>query len=205
MLISKNNIFPAGRENLKFANVVKEEFRDFCSKYNYKCVEALPSFVRYESTKAFINIYHGRISYEINVEIGLLENMEEKLSLSELVESVEGLKSDIPVPYQTSSTEGVKKGVKALMELVKEKFSLLFSGDTDEYNYWQSVVNKKRVEITEKYSCGLIKAEAEAAWQKKDYVKALSLYESICDKLSNIEIKRLNYAKGRLEEGGRRG
>lgn len=49
---------------------------DFLRAYGLKPVEEDVTFVRYESDAMFVNVYHGRGSFEIGVEIGRLDRPE---------------------------------------------------------------------------------------------------------------------------------
>jgi len=57
------------RWQLGFQDSVLSSF-DFLSTYGLRPVEESATFVRYESSSVFVNVYHGRASFEIGVEIG---------------------------------------------------------------------------------------------------------------------------------------
>jgi len=58
------------RRQLGFEEPVLSNF-DFLRSHGLKLVESAPTLVRFESREVFVNLYHGRASYEIGVEIGL--------------------------------------------------------------------------------------------------------------------------------------
>jgi hypothetical protein len=51
----------------------------------------------------------------------------------------------------------------------------------------------------QEYTIKPVKEQAEQAWKNKDYMRVISLYESIKDYLSSVELKRLEYARKKLE------
>ena len=57
------------RWKLGFKEAVLESF-DYLRSYGLECVQADVTFVRYDSPKTFVNVFHGRGSYELGVEIG---------------------------------------------------------------------------------------------------------------------------------------
>ena len=61
------------RMQLGFSLEVLSAFQFLTQDYGFKCVKNDVTFVRYESESTFVNIYHGRRSYELGVEIGKLE------------------------------------------------------------------------------------------------------------------------------------
>ena len=58
------------RFRLGFSEAVQSAFGFLQQDYGFRCVEAGPTFVRYESDLAFVNLYHGRASYELGFEVG---------------------------------------------------------------------------------------------------------------------------------------
>ena len=71
------------RWQLVFKDAVLSNF-GFLRAYGLKHVEEDVTFVRYESDAVFTNVYHGRGSFEIGVEIGRLDRPE-KYGLDYLV------------------------------------------------------------------------------------------------------------------------
>lgn len=56
-----------GRERLGFEAAVVENFA-FLKEAGFECVRRECTFVRYESKRVFVNVYHGRGSFELGVE-----------------------------------------------------------------------------------------------------------------------------------------
>jgi hypothetical protein len=69
--------FEAGVDRWKpgFQEAVLDGF-GFLRAYGLKAVEKNPTFVRFESKKVFVNVFHGRGSYEICIEVGLKGRIE---------------------------------------------------------------------------------------------------------------------------------
>jgi hypothetical protein len=66
--------FEPGKDRWKlgFKEAVLKNFA-FLVSNGFKAVRQDVTFVRYESQVAFVNIYHGRGSFEVGVEIGRLD------------------------------------------------------------------------------------------------------------------------------------
>src|SRR6266508_1197859 len=58
------------RESLGFAPAATQAFSFLVERLGFRLAKQEPTFVRYESKSVFVNIYHGRSSYEIGVEVG---------------------------------------------------------------------------------------------------------------------------------------
>src|SRR5438045_7554154 len=56
------------RSALRFAEEVKARF-SFLEALGFHCVRSEATLVRFESPKVSINVYHGRHSFEIDLEI----------------------------------------------------------------------------------------------------------------------------------------
>src|SRR2546430_3685910 len=72
------------RARLRFRDCVLRDFQ-FLSEFGLRPVEEKTTFVRYESTNVFVNIYHGRASFELGVEVGRLAEPHEKVTLYDIV------------------------------------------------------------------------------------------------------------------------
>lgn len=57
---------PAKRAELRFASEVTSAFRFLESEYGMTLMTAEPTLVRYEGPAAFVNVFHGRGSYELD-------------------------------------------------------------------------------------------------------------------------------------------
>jgi len=77
-------------------------------------------FVRYESSTVFVNLYHGRASYELGFEIGRLDDgtgkEEPPYSLNMIMELMHAQEERF---FQASTAERVKKFVAELADLVR--------------------------------------------------------------------------------------
>ena len=58
------------REQFGFPEAVLASFRFLVEDFGFSVVEHEPTYVRFESREVFVNLYHGRGSYELGVEIG---------------------------------------------------------------------------------------------------------------------------------------
>ena len=54
--------------SLRFAETVEENF-SFLQGHGFKRVQSEPAFVRFESSCIHLNVYHGRQSFEVGLEI----------------------------------------------------------------------------------------------------------------------------------------
>lgn len=72
------------RGKLGFRESALASFR-FLVDLGFRPVEEELTLVRYESPTVFVNIYHGRASFELGVEIGVLDEPSEKVTLYDVL------------------------------------------------------------------------------------------------------------------------
>jgi hypothetical protein len=177
-------------------------FKFLLTEYEFICVRVEPSFVRYESSSIFVNIYHGRTSSELDVEIGKLENIpglqENWYTIGEVMDLV-GVREKLKFTFfQASTQERVKMLVPKLAEYVREYAKPIFEGNTQIFEKLEELRSKKSDEYIKEMYLRRIREEAEKSWHKKDYAKLVELYNSMKDDLTMVEAKKLEYAQKRL-------
>jgi len=190
------------RNQIGFTSEVLAKFKFLSTEYGFVCIKVEPSFVRYESSSIFVNIYHGRTSSELGVEIGKLENMpglrENWYTIGEVMDLM-GVREKLRYTFfQASTQERIKKLVPKLAEYVRKYAKSIFEGDTEIFEKLAELRSKKSNEYIKEMRLSGIREEAERVWHKKDYAKLVELYDSMKDDLTLVEIKKLEYAQKHL-------
>lgn len=188
------------REQLGFRDAVVSSFK-FLSAFGFHLVREESTFARYESQTVFVNVYHGRASYELGVEIGRLAEAEEKLTIYDVVawanaEKVEGFGQH--TMFQVSSREGVREFVPKLAELVKKYAGLLLRNEPNAYESVKEIRSLWASEGMKQMRLRNVRKEAEVAWHQKDYAQVVELFSSIRDDLSESEAMKLAYAEKQI-------
>jgi hypothetical protein len=195
------NIDPdPAREKLGFKDAVLSSFK-FLRDLRFRPVQREMTFVRYESSKVFVNVYHGRASFEMGVEIGRLSQADERLTLSSIValagaEKAEGFGRH--VMFQVSSREGVQQFVPKLAALVQKYGPPFLRGDDDAYCEALKARALAWAQYQKQVTIDQSREKAEPAWHAKDYVRVVELYQAMREDLTQVEAKRLAYAERRL-------
>ena len=186
------------RWNLAFKEAVKTNFV-FLRSIGFQQVSEDVTLVRYESKVAFVSVYHGRGSYEIGVEIGRLDRSE-KYGLDYIVSwagkgvwAAEGFGRS--TMFQASTREGVESIVSKVARLVEKYGQMFLAGDAVFYDELQKSNERASIRSQRDQILGLIRKEAEAAWLTKDYVRVVELFQPVRDELTEIDLKKLEYAE----------
>ncbi|GAK55157.1 hypothetical protein U27_01988 [Candidatus Vecturithrix granuli] len=182
------------RAGLKFAETVIAQFDFLTRNYGFACKRCEETFVRYESNKVFVNIYHGRNSYELGGEIGLLgSGKEAKFGIASLMELRDPEKVK-DLRYRIAyNEESVQKGLSELASLLQQYGDEALQGDLKIFEQLQQLVKQYWAEMR----ASQIRPKAASVFQAKDYQKAAELYESMYDQLTKAELKKLEYAKSK--------
>ncbi len=150
------------------------------------------TFVRYESDSVFVNIYHGRGSFEIGVEVGRLGRTE-NYGLDYIVSwagkqawEAEGFGRG--TMFQVSSREGVQNIVPKVSELMKKYGDPFLSGRPGFYAELEKANEREQMLVR-------IREEAAAAWKAKQFSRVAGSLEPVRADLSEIESKRLAFAE----------
>lgn len=186
------------RWKLGFREVVLSNF-GFLAGYGFRPVREDVTLVRYESGRAFINIYHGRLSNEIGIEVGRLDRAE-KYGLGYLVSWAgrEAWKSEgfgRHTMFQVSTPDGVRRFVPKVADLVRKYGEPFLRAEPDFYaaldaenaRWAGSYEQRQRVEDARR--------AGEAARMAKDYAAMVQAYASIEPELTALERERLAYAR----------
>jgi hypothetical protein len=190
----------ANREQLGFREAVLFDF-GFLGSYGFRPVQEEVTFVRFESTAVFVNIYHGRASFELGAEIGRLTNPGEKISLHDVVawagaNKVEGFGEH--VVFQVSSHEGVQEFVRRLAKLIQKYATPFLKGDADAYKCVAEASSRNTADYMKSMKLDRIRTKAEIAWHQKDFPQVAELYGSMRDDLNSVEAGRCAYAEKHL-------
>lgn len=189
------------RERLGFKEQVLKHFNYLTEEYGFRCVEAKVTFVRYESKEVFVNVYHGRSSFELGFEIGLLlkncDNFERKVTLSEIMELAGEADSSF---CQASNKEGVEKCVSKIAGLVRQHAVNALKGDRSTFELLFDIQHQKSDRYIKSMELERMREKAEEAWHSKKYHEVVKTYEPFKGDLTPSEMKKLEYARKKCNE-----
>lgn len=205
------------RSQLRFEEAVISAFAFLTTPaYGFKCAASDVTLVRYESADVFVNIYHGRSSYELGCEIGLRvgrdgtalghgaeeEHPEEGFTIWEIARLAGAAGIDDRTFLQASTAERVEQLVSQLAQLVRTHAVSALRGDPTYYaslrqartNWFENYMIDSRLERA--------RADVARAWQGKNYAEVVRLFEPLGDELTPAESKKLEYARRHSASSG---
>jgi hypothetical protein len=155
------------------------------------------TFVRFESRRLFVNVYHGRKSFEIGLELGQTGSDEGPYSMWEILRLVEAEDAAAYRNFAATTAGGVAEGVARLASLFRVTVE---GGILDDPGLFVRLA-RQRAAVSEAYAREVELAHArealDAAWQARDYAKVVELLEPLRDDLTPSERQKLDIAKRR--------
>lgn len=186
------------RRQLGFKDAVLSSF-GFLRSYELNPVKEEVTFVRYQSAAVYVNVYHGRGSFEVGVEIGRLDRTE-TYGLGYIVSwagkhawESEGFGRG--TMFQVSTREGVRNIVPKVAELVKKYGDPFLHGQPAFYDELQKANELASVAYGQEQLLNRIRADADAAWKARDFARVAELLQPIRADLTEVASKRLAYAE----------
>ena len=196
------------RWKMGFKEAVLANF-DYLASYDLECVESDVTRVRYDSPRVFVNVYHGRGSYELNVEIGRHDGPRKDTPFN--LDAVLGWKrapeqkllfKEITL-FQSHAREGVQAMVPEMAALFQKYADPLLRGNEKAFESFDEYCTVESHRLGEHYRAGTTRWKADMAWKRKDWPQVVELYESMRDDLSQTEAAELAYAKEQLQNHDR--
>jgi hypothetical protein len=199
----------AHRARLGFVDAVEASFVFLERDFGMRRVRAEPTFVRYDGERRFVNVFHGRGSYELGVEIGHWmeldgDQIEERFGLRQVVEMARDPGTVGFQAFTASDAGAVARFVPRLAGWTREFAGPVIAADDDTaFDRMRSQVARE----SDLYLAEIARRRAELAWRRNDFDAVVLAYRQILDELTLAELKpselaRLHYAERRLDEFG---
>jgi len=168
---------------------------DFLLRLGFAVVRREETLVRFESDTVFVNVYHGRSSYQVGLELGRIRE-DDLYSLHEVLSAV--APADLQrARCQTSDPVVLERCLAAIAETVERNCQPLLVGGASAFEDLRSVVSPKRQAATVQAQFGAIIDEADRTWDRKDFGQAAELYEKASPGLDETRRRRLGYLHAR--------
>ncbi len=201
------------RWQLGFPQAVEATFGFLVSKLGFRLVEAQTTLVRYESDHTFVNVFHGRSSYELGVEIGRWievdgELVEEKFALGDVIALDHDLSEVGYRPYATTDKEPLGRFVAQLADWTQRFGSRVLNGDPAAFDSLRVQNARRSQQMLEGWRAERLRSAADDAWRRKDWGRVIDAYSEINAELGSVELKRserarLSYAQSRVSDDDR--
>lgn len=185
------------RSVLRFAEEVKDRF-SFLEALGFHWVRSEETFVRFASSRVGINIFHGRHSFEIGLEIESAQESTDAYPIPLVLSLVDSKLAESYRYYATHTKEGVAEGVRRLAEDFHRCVNAGILNDSQLFfrlKLQGKELLKNLVLETELFQA---RRKSEAAWHEKDYVAVVKALKPLRAALTATEVRKLEFAEKQL-------
>lgn len=183
-----------GAGRLGFVALVMKCFA-FLLRLGFAAVRREDTLVRFESDTVFVNVYHGRSSYQVGLELGRIQEGD-TYSLYEVLSAVAPGEIE-RARCQTMDPAVLERCLAAIADTVERECKTLLAGDAAAFEQLRLVTSPMRQAATIQAQFGAIIDRADRAWDAKDFGQAADLYERATPGLDETRTRRLQYLHGR--------
>ena len=170
----------------------------FLNQYGYSISKAnTADIISFMGKNNQIDVVFSAIGYELTCQFVDSDNHIFLLQDGLQYESIEEFKG----LYQMASKDEIEKGVIYLAEAVKLLFQRIDVSDSLNFQKIYQFRVEMRKKLLEKYYLETDLKKAEEYWKNKEYDKAKELYEKNIEKLSKLQLKKLEYIRNSVFTG----
>ena len=190
--MSDSNDIERERAKLGFKEAVRQHFK-FLGRYGFNEILALTTIVQYRNRNLDVCVYHGRLSYEIGVEI---YQADERFTIGELIRlSDEEAYEKYRSPMVSSSSVALDSAIERLATLLSKYGEKALQNDYATFD----ALRKQGVVLVEQLALDVLESQirplAAQAFRERRYKDAAKLYKKISARLSNAERAKLAFAR----------
>lgn len=183
------------RDRLCFAESVRRHF-DFLEGHRLAVVAHTLTYVRYESARLFVNVYHGRRSFEIGLEIGRLsQDDQQPYPMSAIVAVMEPSVSSSHLDYAARTAADVDEGVRRLAAPFRAFVGRGLLEDPGLFSRLERDRQGRKLRMAQDVDLSHARLAAEDLWRAKDYAGVIRLLAPLRESLEPSELKKLEFAE----------
>jgi hypothetical protein len=203
--MANHGIGESKRAALGFLPCALKEFHFLTSDLGFHLIEQNDTRIRYESDRRFVNVYHGRGSYELGVEFGRWiqvegETREEVFPLRNLLALDHDLR-ELGYGGLTATTRPLVENFVHRLAAWTKMFTTSILTDGDELF---ARARERNAVWSQSYLEGIrasrLRSQADVAWRRRDFDAVVNAYTEIDTELASVGLKpseraRLRYAR----------
>ena len=199
------------RARLGFESAVVDHF-GFLAERGYHVAEVGSTFVRFERAPAFVNVFHGRGSYELGVEIGRVERArgevrERRYHMRYLATAIGGAAAEAYRARAAVTEKQVRRFVAEMGEWLERYGSDAVDGDEATFRAVADTAAAEGERLLDSMRVTTLRRQADDAWRVGDLATVVEAYGEIDRELKTVELRafergRMAYALKRLSGDG---
>jgi hypothetical protein len=195
------------REAFNFVREVRSAF-GFLHALSFATTVESATFVRYEAASVFVNVFHGRGSYELGVEIGHRVDVDgqfvdEKFGLGDLVALSDAVEETDFRTYATTDPARLPEFLARLAEWTRYYGRAALTGEPAVFELLRAAGLDRSVATQDASRATQLRATADAAWRAREYARVIDSYNEMISELRTVELRQSELARLRFAEDHR--
>lgn len=196
----------AGRNELGFLDAARGHF-GFLTDLGFSEKRAEPTYLRFEKGDTFVEVFHGRASFELGVEFGHRvrvddDDLEQKFHI---VDVAPVLAPEVRYTARTAMTKDqVDRFVDELAATTRPLAECIERDRREAFELISQAVAAQSEEYLDGLRAARLRSRAEEAWRRKDFASVVIAYEEVESELETVDLreseaKRLKYARRQID------
>lgn len=196
----------AGRNGLGFLDAARGHF-GFLIDLGFTEKQADPTYLRFVKGDRFVEVFHGRASFELGVEFGRRvrvddDDLEQKFHIADVAPV---LAPEIRYTARTAMTKDqVDRFVEELAATTRPLAERIERDGREAFELTSQAVSVQSEKYLDGLRAGRLRNRADEAWRRKDFAVVVSAYAEIESELESVDLraseaKRLNYARRQID------
>jgi len=174
---------------------VKRDIAPVLATHGFAISGENPYVVKFTSANVVLAVSHDRISYEIDVSFAPKADPSRRYSLRDILDLSWPARRDEHAFFQASQPGRIAECVRTIAGLLRDYGKTALTAEPATLAQMDDISRVRNEAYTKEVIQTPIRKAAEARWQDHDYVAVRDLYGSIESDLTQVEKKRLEYAR----------
>lgn len=193
-----------------FAQVVRGAFEFLERDHGFRVAREESTLVRYEGGRRFVNVFWGRGSYELGVEVGRWVDLDGKIVEQRFgLDFVVALTSDPESigfrSFSATDRAGIESFVPQLAGWTRDFVEPALADGDGAFELMSARSAQESERFLQEGRASTLRARAAAAWGAHNFADVVLAYREMIDELPLVqlqrsEIGRLRYAEGKLSD-----
>lgn len=182
----------------RFAELTQRAF-SFLEDAGFRRTKSQPGLVHYESDRSFVTVSWDVRSGELDAFVGLVprtEGAQGEYSIADVLE-LAGLPLADCTLAQVADEDRLRTFVTKLADDMRAHAQPALAGDRMYFRRLETFRHAKAETYMREMKLRQVRSEAERAWHDRQFGKVVRLYMSVEGDLTEVEVRKLEYAKTR--------
>lgn len=190
------------RVTLGFETLVVDNFRFLVDSFGFALKDAEPTRVIYKSLDVYVIVFHGRGSYQVDFEMGLISSGVPGFRLADLSADVSSGPLGGRSSLQASDHASLEAVVPQLAQFLQAHATDGLLGKRDFFETLDMRRQVRAASVTQGYVMQSVRERAESAWKDRRFADYVVIMEPHLPLATRAEMLKYDYCRKRKLPSG---